>query len=361
MFLLLLLFSFSSHASMVSYHNANPVGWMHALPAGETPGWASNSWFGIELNHANIWNQEFTMTDRRNGNIYTYFADFEQSSAIADFGYAFSPHWALEAEVPYTYRNGGVLDDFIDQFHQVIGSSRFMRNINREFGYHYKVQTNGVDNLATEHGEGLGSSKLKLKYWFWQWRGGQPGACDCGLAVSGHVKFPTQRRDQGISSGANDYTAMIHLGVPIGKYSGAWYTHSVTWLGPNDTFKEWPRRIIVKMHELTLNIGFGQSFGMLLQARMESPLFNQDDLEFNYTYVDEVGQKAERIASGYNSLVHWRGSESIGFRWLWSGGSQVNFLMVEDWGIGHEDSRSDWLYVNNAPDVAFISQLHFAF
>lgn len=345
----------------MSYRNANPIGWMHMLPVGETPGWSTPIWFDLEINHSNTWNQEFTMTDRRTGHTYTYMADFEQSSAIANLGFSLGPRWALSAEIPYAYRNGGTFDDFVDQFHQTIGSNRFMRDRNQDFGNHFKIQTDGVDMLVTDHSEGAGSWKLKLKYWLWQFRGGVPGACDCGLAVSGQMKVPIQRREEGLSSGDNDYTGMVHFGLPIHKHSGMWFTSAVTALGRNETFDHWPRNTWLRMHELTLNIGFGDRWGMLMQARLESPLFREKDLDFNYTTVTDDSNKAERIASGWNALVHWRGSQSIGPRYHWGSGNQVSFLLLEDWGVGKHDGRGDWLYVNNAPDFALVTQLHFNF
>jgi hypothetical protein len=84
-------------------------------------------------------------------------------------------------------------------------------------------------------------------------------------------------------------------------------------------------------------------------------------MDFNYTQTEDDSMKAERIASGWNSLTAWRGSQILGARYRWGMGNFINFMIVEDWGTGDRDSRADWLYVNNAPDVAFVSQWHFVF
>lgn len=362
----ILLFGFAiltsqAFASRTSYRNAHPIGWMHLLPVGEQPGWSSSAWVNAEMNHANIWNMEFDMTDRRNGNTYTYKADFEQSSIIAELGYALGERLALSFEIPYANRNGGFLDDFIDQFHQLIQSDRFFRHLNEDFDNDYVVRTNNQDNLASGKAQGVGAVKPKLKYWLWQLNSPTPGVCDCGFAISGQVKFPLQARQFGLSSGSNDYTGLAHLGVPLGKYSAAWTTAAFTKLGKNDTFAGWPRREWHQMYELSLDLGAGPRFGLILQARMESPLFMKEHLSYQHTYADEPQQAAERVASGWNSLTAWRGSQSIGLRWRWGEGSQINFLMIEDWAFGSKDRRGEWLYTNNAPDVAFISQWHFVF
>ncbi len=348
-------------AARTSYRNAHPVGWMHLLPVGEVPGWSQPQWLNLEFNHANIWNNQFSMVDRRNGDTYTYKADFEQSSTIAETGWALTPELALSIVIPYANRNGGFLDDFIDQFHVVIGSDRFLRHLNDPFDNDFSVRRNGVEQLTSQHGQGVGSFKTKLKWWMWQLKSSTPGTCDCGFAISAQVKFPTQKRGLGLSSGNNDYSGLAHLGIPMGKYAGAWMTAGVTRLGTNETFVGWPRRTWLQMYELSLDLGFNSTFGLILQGRLESPLMMKEHLNYQYTYADPKGQTAERVASGWNSLVHWRGSQSIGVRWRWGMGSQINLLMIEDWGLGKKDQRSDTLYVNNAPDVAFITQLHFVF
>lgn len=359
--LALLLLPHSALASRPSVRNAHPIGWMHMLPAGETPGWSSKAWFDFELNHANVWNRESSMIDRRTGAVYTYTADFEQTSAIFDVGVALSESWALSAELPYANRNGGFLDDFIDQFHQLIRSDRFMRHHSDDFNNVMGVQTDGVDALATERGQGMGSAKLKLKWWPIKWRGGQSGACDCGFALSAQAKFPTQPRKFALSSGDNDYSFLAHLGVPIGQRSGMWFTGAVTKLGANETFAGWPRREWLQMYEVAFDLAISERFGFILQLRTESPLMMREHLDFDYTNSTHSARLAERIASGWNSLTAWRGTQAFGFRWRWGQGHEVNLLMVEDWGTGDRDERADWLYVTNAPDVAFVSQLHIAF
>lgn len=355
------VFTVAAHAHRTSYRNAHPIGWMHLLPVGETPGWSEPQWMNIELNHANVWNMQFDMTDRRTGDVYTYKADFEQSSAILEAGWALSDRLAVALEVPYANRNGGFLDDFIDQFHVLIGSNRFLRHLNDDFGNSLSIKKNGEEQLTSEHGQGVGSLKAKLKLWLLQWKSPTPGVCDCGLAVSFQSKFPTQKAGNGLSSGHNDYSGLVHLGAPLWKYAGVWATAGWTHLGPNDNMRDWPRREWMQMYELSVDLGLGPNLGILLQARTESPILMKEHLDYNYTVTEHEGQTSERIASGWNSLVEWRGSQSIGLRWRWGQGSQINFMMVEDWGLGDKDERNDKLYVNNAPDVAFISQWHFVF
>jgi hypothetical protein len=243
----------------------------------------------------------------------------------------------------------------------MIGSDRFLRNDSPKFGNHFLIQTNGVNDLATEHAEGVGNMKAKLKYWLWQLQSPTPGACDCGLAISGQVKFPTQNELHGLSSGSNDYSGLVHFGIPLGSSSGIWATSAVTKIGTNNLFAGWPSRQWLQMYELSMEIGISENLAFITQARYESPLFNKQYLTFNYTTSTPQDQLEEQVSSGWNALVDWRGSEDIGLSWRWGGGSQVNFLFIEDWGIGGFDQASDGLYINNAPDFQFMTQWHFVF
>ena len=354
---------FTALAQMTSYRYHGPIPMMHNLPVGETPGWATPNatWFNLEIGYSSIWNHQASFTDTRNSNIYTFFADYEQATAFAEIGQAFGDTLSVAVEFPYTNHNGGFTDDFVDQFHTWIGSDRFMRDESAKFGNHFVLQKNGVDLLTSEHAEGMGSIKAKIKLWLLQWRGTSVGSCDCGFSISGQAKFPTQRRDHGLSSGSNDYSGLAHLGVPIGSYSGIWATAAVTKLGTNEVLKDWPINTWQQMYELTMNLGLGENLGLLLQARAESPLMEKKYLSFNYTQSDPQLALEERVASGYNSLVEWRGSQTIGIRWRWSAGNEINFIFTEDWGIGTQDQSGDGLYINNAPDFQFATQWHFVF
>lgn len=355
------LCTWPAYAWRSSYHNANPVGWMHLLPVGEMPGWSGDAWTNLEINHANIWNKQADFRDKRTDAIYTYKADFEQTSAIVEMGAPLSDFFAMAFEIPYANRNGGFLDDFIDQFHKFIGSDRFLRPQNPDYGNSFIVQKDGVNRLSSDSAQGVGNVKLKFKFWPWQWQSPTPGVCDCGFAISGQVKFPTQSRQFGLSSGNNDYSTLFHMGVPLGEFSAIWATAAYTRVGANETFAGWPRREWLQMYELSLDLANGPGYGLILQMRVESPLFMKEHLEYQYTYSTAEGQAAERISSAWHALTAWRGSESIGIRYRWGDGSQVNFLFVEDFALGHMDGAGQWLYVNNAPDVAFINQWHFVF
>ena len=93
---------------------------------------------------------------------------------------------------------------------------------------------------------------------------------------------------------------------------------------------------------------------------MESPLFDGNQLAIVDSTASEKEFILHRMASGWNSLIHWRGSQSLGFRYR-STNSQLNMLFLEDWGPGTYDENGDDTYVTNAPDVGVALQYAFSF
>lgn len=358
--LFLILFSTTVGATKPSYYLPHPIGWMHGLPVGENPGWTGSFWINFEINQGNIWNEEFDMLNKKTGKTLTYEADFEQTSLVTDLGFAVTDWWSLGISAPFASRGGGIMDDFIDQFHVATGSERFQRNANHEFNKSYIVESAGVTQFGEKKWSAVNYFKYKTKFWLLKWRGSDAGSCDCGFSVGGQVKVPLGESHNGMSSGHHDFSLTTHLGIPLGENSGIWATAAFTKLGRNEVYRDFPMRRFAQMYELTMDLGF-EHWGIILQARTESPIMNKNDLDYKYTTTVPNAQLAYRVASGWNSLVYWRGSQSLGARWRSDTGHQINFLIVEDWGLGGQDSRVDKLYVNNAPDVAFVTQFHLNF
>jgi hypothetical protein len=350
-----------ARAEFTSVHNAHPLGWTHQSPVGETPGWTNRAWLNLEINQANVWNKEADFVNLDTGRTQTVEADFEQSSAIVDFGFALSPRWALSFEVPYANRNGGFMDATIDQFHLLIGSTRFLRNRFGEFGNHFILEDGGEDRVSVPRAEGVGSVRVKLKRWLWEWRGGGPGACECGFAVSTQVKIPLGPANQGLSSGHVDGSVLAHLGAPIGRASGVWLTAGYSRLGDNQTWAGWPRRRDQRLLELSADFAVYNTFGLVLQVRTESPLMNVNALRFEALSTDSVMVKYERLSTAWNALTYWRSTEAFGVRWRWGRGQQINLLATEDFGTGNRDELGNAFYSNNAPDFALVSQFHLVF
>jgi hypothetical protein len=357
----LLFFSVPAEASRTTYQSVNPFGWAHLMPTGETPGWSAKSWINFELSQANIWNSETTrIKNKKNKKEIQFLADYEQTSGILEVGRALGPKWAASLVVPYAYRDGGLLDDFIDHFHTAIGSYRFSRQFFQKDRTMYRITDGDQTTLDRGEGGGLGNLKLKLKFWMWQWRGSEKGACECGLSAGVHVKAPLEPENRGFTSGAWDYSSTFHFGLPLGKSSGFFATSAFTYTSPDDLTKDWPLRRWHQMYEASFDLSLAGGWGLLLIGRVESPWLNKGEVDFVAGSDDSEQVLAQKGASGWNGLVEWRGSQSLGLRYRGSV-FDGSFQIVEDWGLGGADERADHLYVNNAPDVAFVFKLNSSF
>jgi hypothetical protein len=339
-----------------SYRQQHPLNWMHDLPVGEQPGWSKPWWFNFEAGRGNVWNAPLTMTDKKSGKKYEYTADFEQTNVIMDFGFALSDSISAGFEIPFGYRDGGFMDGYIDDFHRLIGNRRFNRTYYPENRNIYSVKTGGKEFYNDlSYAGGVSNVKLKFKYWFLKWFAAENGSCPCGLAVSSQTKIPTQSKNESGTTGDYDQSFLLHVGIPLFSASSLWFTGGYTALGKNPAMQDWPRNNYSTLYEMNLDISISQNFGLILNARAESPFLKKSRLSYFDLSTNPAIISRNRNASGWSSLVNWRGSESAGIRYKTRSGNVVQVMMVEDWGIGSYDT-TDNLYTNDAPDVNFVLQ-----
>lgn len=332
------------------------------LPAGETPGWSDKLWVEFELGHANIWNSELKMRNKRTGQEYIYQADFEQTSSFLELGGAINDRTALSLELPYMSRGGGFLDNFIDDFHVLIGSLRFNRPLYPDNQNIFRISTDGEEKLVSLKHGGTQHFKLKLKQWWWKWQSPTKGACDCGFSTGLQVKIPWAQADNGMTSGKVDTTVTAHLGIPIGQASGIWLTSAFSYLPRSDIMKDWPTEKWHKMYELASDWALTKNWIFTFKLRMESPYVDRSSVEIvddeSYTWEEAI---LNQIASGWNAMVHWRGSQDFGIKYRFDQGDELSLHLIEDWAPGDYEKIDDNFYVNNAPDVAFIFKYYSSF
>lgn len=348
--------SFSWAGAPTSFRQPHPLNWAHSTPVGETPGWEGNVWFFFEASNANVWNAPMRMRDRHTGVDYEYEVDYEQASAIFEFGGAINERLAFSVEVPYAYRGGGFLDNLIDAFHVAVGNRRFNRHFYEEDQSYYSVKTDGVRFYETDRYRlsGISNIKPKLKWWIWK-NQGNAGQCPCGLALSAQVKVPTQDVRYGGTTGELDYSGLIHFGFPFGKGSAIWLTGAYTRLSKDPAMKGWPLLRDQQMYEINFDFALDDKWGILLLGRAQSPFLDRKHLEYVHPSSDPEIIARDRAASGWNSLVYWQGTQGIGLRYRSGSSLRFNFIFAEDFGFGKRDS-SDGLYSNNAPDINVIIQ-----
>lgn len=339
-----------------SLRQQHPLAWMHGLPAGEAPGWSKPWWINFEISNGNVWNAPLIMNDKRNGKQYEYMADFEQAHAILEVGHAVTDRLGVSVEIPYAYRAGGFLDDIIDGFHLLLGNRRFNRQYYPKNQDIYSVKTDGVDYYTRDDlADGVANINIKLKFWLAKWMGQKEGSCPCGVSIASQTKLPTQTAKQGGTTGDIDQSLLLNVGVPLFTASGIWFSAGYTFLGDNPAMKDWPRYKEIMMYELNFNFSLSDSWALVMSGRAESPFLKVKDLDYYDVSSDPDIVARNRAASGWNSLVRWRGTNSIGLQYRTQSGNHIQLQMVEDWGVGPYDASDD-LYSNNAPDVNFVLQ-----
>lgn len=341
-----------------SLRQPHPLNWMYALPTGEMPGWSGSSWIFFETGHSNIWNAPLKMKDYKTGVDYEYSADFEQLTAIAEFGTQVYERMAISVEIPYAYRSGGFFDGFIEGFHNLVGTREFNRPQYARDDYTYSVKTGTSDHYDDKNKlNGVSNIKPKVKFWLLKWGAGSKSACPCGLAVSGQYKIPVQDEKFAGTNGKATASGLLHIGVPIGKTSAVWLTGAYTRLSDNPSMRGWPMLKDHYMYELNTDLGFSDRWGLLFMLRMESPFLDVDRLDYFDASTDPRVRAKNRGSSGWNSLVRWQGAQALGIRYRPSASLQFNFYVVEDFGLGPYDTSKDQIYSNGAPDINFVIQM----
>lgn len=358
LFILILVFHTAAFAVQpTSLRQPHPLNWMYGLPTGEMPGWNGDSWFSLDISHSNIWNAPLKMQNLKTGANYDYTADYEQLTAIAEFGMPIYERLALSIEIPYAYRSGGFFDGFIQGVHSAFGNRDFNRPQYGRNEYTYSVKTNGTDYYHDDNLNGVANIKPKLKLWLLQWGAGLNGACPCGLSISGQYNIPVGDEKSAGTTGHGTVSGLLHIGAPIGESSAIWLTGAYTRLADNPAMKGWPLMKDHYMYEVNTDFALSDEWGLLFMVRTESPFLDVDSLSYVDTETDPIKRSRNRGATGWNSLVHWQGAEALGLRYRPSESLQFNFYAVEDWGLGPYDTGNDQIFSNGAPDINFVIQM----
>ena len=335
-----------------SFRQPHPMNWLHSTPVGETPGWNNEKWFFFELSNSNIWNAPLTMTNTKNGDTYVYEADYEQVTAIAEVGTAVTKKLALALELPFAYRNGGFLDNIIEDAHDIVGTRNFNREFYSQNRRRFSTSTNGNKGYTNANLSHFSSVKTKLKWWAKKCRDQKTSTC--GLSLSTQLKLPLESSNQGGTNDKIEGSVLLHAGRSFFKGFNAWATAGFSRLRRDDNMPGWPLLKNHQMFELNFDYALNNKWGAFLTFRTQSPFLDRNQLTYEDSETDARLRSNNRAATGWNSLVRWQGAEAIGIRYR-KKNRQMSFAFSEDWGLGSYDASSH-IYSNNAPDVNFIFQ-----
>lgn len=341
--------SFQANAAFLSGPKLHPYDVMHQLPRAESPGWLSEKWIALDSNLSNTWNRPIVIQHFPTGRLFEYTADFEQVMESLELGYEVLSDLALVGEATFVSRSGGILDRWIDDFHQTVHMARFRRRDYPENRVNFSVSDGRATHRQSDQ-SGLANWNLGFKWWLHQFK---KKRWTDGVAVKLRHKFSATEGATGITSGGEDTSFSAHLGYPFYALNTFHASVGHTWVGKNEFFENWPRRPQVWMYDLGLRIGFSESWALVLSHGGQSPILEKTDIEYVITSSEANESGTYRIDPGWSSLIEGRTQQTVALQWQWSETQLVSAYFTEDFDFGQTDIVGNWLYMSGAPDVSF--------
>jgi len=252
--------------------------------------------------------------------------DGETSRAIVSMRYGLSDRWEVGVDVPMISHDGGVLDGFIEGWHDFFGLPQGGRNKARRDQLHYYYQRNGSDALDYSGSNGgIGDLSLFAAY---QLLAAEPLARR-SVALRTGVKLPTGNSSRLQGSGATD--THVRLTASDAETLNEWNTTlfasaGVLWLGKGDILEEQRRWV-----------GFGSiGIGWMPLSWIDFKLQLDGHTSF-YSNSDLTEINSSSLQLGIGGTLHF--SEQV----------SLDLAVVED------------IVVGSAPDVVFHSALNWRF
>ncbi len=135
--------------------------------------------------------------------------DGETSRATLFLSHGIAPRWEIGLEVPFISHNTGILDGFIENWHDIFGLPQNGRKEapRGQIDYSYDREGSTSELSMTDTGTGIGDVTVHLGYQLIQ---SSPDNRRV-LALRGGIKLPTGNSDRLRGSGATD----LHLGLAL--------------------------------------------------------------------------------------------------------------------------------------------------
>lgn len=302
--------------------NMSPVIQIYGLPAAEGGDLAPSGELSLRI----VAEVASHYTKKNRGNESLLF-DGETSRTIVSMRYGLSERWEAGADVPMISHDGGILDSFIEGWHDFFGMPQGGRDNARSNQLHYYYQRNDSDALdySSSNG-GFGDLALFASY---QLLAAEPGARR-SVALRSGVKLPTGNSNRLRSSGAVD--AHLRLTASDAETLREWNTTlfasaGVLWLGKGDILENQQRRWV----------GFGSiGIGWMPLSWIDFKLQLDGHTSFyNNSELTQINSSSLQL--GIGGSLHF--SERV----------SLDLAVVED------------VIVDSAPDVVFHSALNWRF
>jgi hypothetical protein len=199
--------------------------------------------------------------------------DAETREVRFTLGRRIGERWALQLQLPYFYVGGGVLDSFIDSFHDALGLPEGARPRQPQDALHLSYQRDGTLLLQQRSsGSGVGEAVLDVGYQL-------STAPRSALAAWASIKLPTARESTLRGSGAVDVSLSLAGERRWGERWDGFGQVGLTWLGKGDLLPRQQRDFVASaMAGLSVRVVGGLHAKLQLDAH--SAVFDGSALDY---------------------------------------------------------------------------------
>ncbi len=187
----------------------SPLAILRLSPTPETPATLRAGQWQLDL--LTSWNNYFDYDPAR------YTIDAEMLRFALTGAYGVTPRLELRASLPLSYRGGGILDRFIENFEgllKVPNEDRKRAPRNR-----YLILIRGSDGQVFERSGGDSGWGIEDATAGARWQLARGSATTPAVAASFTLKFPTGRTSSLFSSGGYDVAAGVSAGQKLGRFN----------------------------------------------------------------------------------------------------------------------------------------------
>ncbi len=203
----------------------------------------------------------------------TLSVDVETREIRFTLGRRIGEHFAVQLQLPYLYIGGGVLDSFIDGFHDAFGLPEGARPRQPRDALHVRYQRDGITLFDQRvSSEGIGETSLDVGYQL-------QAAPDSALTAWVSLKAPTARERSLRGSGAVDVSLSLSGERRWGDRWDAFGQVSVTALGDGDLLPR-QQRDFVASGMVGASVRLIAGLHAKLQLDAHSAVFEGSDLDY---------------------------------------------------------------------------------
>lgn len=312
--LALLFASAGAHAAPFDTVDQNPLLAGFHLPAAAP---ARLAGLGTRIGATLNWSNTATIEDRGDE---TLVLDAERRDWQLTFTHSISPRFAVRAQLPYRTVSGGMLDGFIEEWHEFFGMPNGHRPLLPRDELAIEYGWNGAVYSRTDRYTGLGDLTLGAGYQL-------SDASNAATSIWAHIKLPTGSSDTLSGSGAVDVSLNLAREYAL---SSRWTAHAqlnAIYLGAGD-FLRYRQRSWMWSGMAAFDYRYSQSISLTVQLDGHTAAFDE-------TSLDMLGPAWTLTVGGeYRWRSGWRAQFGVGEDVKVDASPDVTFTLTLQKGLG---------------------------